>query len=322
MLCPTLRELPSSPRGKIGWPWTEESAHFPKLMPDGSEWPCISIVTPSYNQGQFIEETIRSVLLQGYPNLEYIIIDGGSNDQSVEIIRKYEKYLAYWVSETDRGQSHALNKGLEWVTGEIFTFINSDDFLAPDALYRVATYFTNSPSCWVLKGGHVEIDQNGLSREFPFFPSITWEDLALGKHLPQPGTFWKTNAFLKTGRFREDLHYVFDKEFFIRLLQNYFLETITGTFAYIRLHDKAKTQMQECSRDVSHETHKELLKLLPKLRLNPLARLLTYRSFKLNMLKATIPEFGVNLVKKLSLLTQFPILFTSPSYLKNLFTKD
>ena len=93
-------------------------------MPDGSDWPRISIVTPSYNQGQYIEETIRSILLQGYPNLEYIIIDAGSTDQTVEIIKKYEMFLSYWVSESDNGQAHAINKGLSLCTGEIFNWIN------------------------------------------------------------------------------------------------------------------------------------------------------------------------------------------------------
>ena len=96
---------------------------MPPVRPDGSAWPRISIVTPSYNQGQFIEETIRSILLQGYPDLEYIIIDGGSTDQSVEIIRKYEPWLTYWVSEKDRGQSHAINKGFERASGEIRGYI-------------------------------------------------------------------------------------------------------------------------------------------------------------------------------------------------------
>ena len=105
MHCPTLAELPPPPPDKTGWPWSEESPPLPATMPDGSPWPRISIVTPSYNQGQFIEETIRSVLLQGYPNLEYIVMDGGSTDNSVEIVRNYNSWLAYWVSEPDRGQA-------------------------------------------------------------------------------------------------------------------------------------------------------------------------------------------------------------------------
>src|SRR5690348_881216 len=101
MQSPKLTELPSPPPGRTGWPWTEESERLPETLPDGAEWPKISIVTPSYNQGQFIEETIRAVLLQGYPNIEFIIIDGGSKDNTVEIIKKYEKFIACWVSEKD-----------------------------------------------------------------------------------------------------------------------------------------------------------------------------------------------------------------------------
>lgn len=105
-------------------------------MPDGKPWPKISIVTPSFNQGQYIEETIRSILLQGYPNLEYIVIDGGSTDGAVDVIRKYEKWLTYWVSEPDKGQADAINKGLERCTGEIFNWINSDDILLPNVAFN------------------------------------------------------------------------------------------------------------------------------------------------------------------------------------------
>ena len=99
--------------------------------------PKISTVTPSFNQGKFLEKTILSVLEQGYPNLEYIIIDGGSSDESVDIIKKYADRLNYWVSEADRGQSHAINKGFERATGEIFGWLNSDDWYHPGALQAV-----------------------------------------------------------------------------------------------------------------------------------------------------------------------------------------
>src|SRR5438309_6203079 len=131
-------KLPPPPPNHTGWPWTEGAAPLGELMGDGSPWPRITIVTPSYNQGRFLEETIRSVLLQGYPNLEYMVIDAASTDESVEIIRKYERWLAYWVSEKDRGQTHAINKGLAKATGEIFSYLNSDDLLAPGALAAVA----------------------------------------------------------------------------------------------------------------------------------------------------------------------------------------
>src|SRR5437868_9654465 len=112
--------------------------------------PKISIVTPSFNQGQFIEETIRSVLDQNYPNLEYLVIDGGSTDQTIEIIRKYEAQFSYWETEKDRGQVHAINKGLARATGDIFAFINSDDIYLPRTFATVAKYFDDHPSAeWI-----------------------------------------------------------------------------------------------------------------------------------------------------------------------------
>ena len=122
-----VQSLSQQPIAKSGWPWTKDSETHLLHMPDGAPWPKISIVTPSYNQAQYLEETIRSVLLQNHPNLEYIIIDDGSTDRSVEIIKKYSKYLTYWESVTDRGQSHAVNKGFQSSTGEIMAWLNSDE---------------------------------------------------------------------------------------------------------------------------------------------------------------------------------------------------
>ena len=111
-----VADLPPPPPGLSGWPWTEGSAPLPESMPGGRPWPRVTVVTPSYNQGEFLERTIRSVLLQAYPRLEYIVIDGGSNDGSREIIEKYARHLAYRVSEPDRGYVHAINKGFRRAT--------------------------------------------------------------------------------------------------------------------------------------------------------------------------------------------------------------
>lgn len=126
---------------RVGWPWTEETDPQIYQIYKDYEWPKISIITPSFNQGIFIEETIRSVILQNYPNLEYIIIDGGSKDQTVEVVKKYEPWLTYWVSELDEGQTDAINKGLSISTGEVINWINSDDILAAKALFNIGSYF-------------------------------------------------------------------------------------------------------------------------------------------------------------------------------------
>src|SRR5687767_12795196 len=129
-----LAILPEHSENKKGWPWNQETTFNPG--DSKKDWPKISIVTPSYNQGIFLEETLRSILLQNYPNLELIVIDGGSNDNSVEIIKKYEPWITYWITEKDRGQSDAINKGIRRTTGEILTWINSDDLLTPGSLKK------------------------------------------------------------------------------------------------------------------------------------------------------------------------------------------
>lgn len=177
-------------------------------------------MTPSYNQGDFIERTILSVLEQGYPKLEYVIIDGGSTDNSVEVIRRYERHLAYWVSERDRGQSHAINKGLARATGEIVAYINSDDWYEPGAIKAAVDAFRGpGEPLWVV-GRCLYQDPDG-DGEFRF-DSVPPDDpahwLAYGVDIPQASSFWGRRLFDAAGVFREDLHYVFDTEFAIRLL--------------------------------------------------------------------------------------------------------
>ena len=245
MRCPTLKELPPPPTDKTGWPWTEESPQLSDRMLDGSNWPRISIVTPSFNQGQFIETTIRSVLLQGYPDLEYIIIDGGSDDVSVEIIKKYEPWLAHWISEQDRGQSHAINKGFARATGNIFAYINSDDLYEMGAFEKVISSFSKKDPChlWV---GECAVFENGQTQRIfkPWWPQNLDHFLQpFGSTFAQPASFWTRESYNKVNGFDESLNFIFDREFFLKLaLRGTRPCFISKVVARYREHPNTKTR--------------------------------------------------------------------------------
>jgi glycosyltransferase involved in cell wall biosynthesis len=248
MHCPTLNELPLPALGETGWPWTEETLPLPERMPSGSRWPRITIVTPSLNQGRFIEETIRSVLLQGYPNLEYIIIDGGSSDQTLEIIKKYERWLTYWVSEPDKGQSQAVNKGFSHASGQIFAYINSDDVYASRAFAKVAGCLSEDSKndvlagrCAVLADGpEKRIFEPGWPEDLSFFLRKTFSST-----FAQPASFWTKNVYDHVGGFDESLHYCFDREFFLKIgLAGFVPSIILHLLARFREHPNSKTMLQ------------------------------------------------------------------------------
>ena len=238
-------KLPLPPAHTQGWPWIQDDK--PSLIttePGKHHLPVISIITPSFNQAKFLEQTIRSVLLQGYPNLEYIIIDGGSTDDSVEIIRKYEQHLAYWVSEPDRGQSHAINKGLEKSTGEIVAWLNSDDYYTPDTLDLVAKelstasghfalvghclkVFSDNTPLWICRG-HFE----SLSRLLEF-----WN----GYSMPQSSIFWRREVFNRIGFLNEDHHYIMDFDYWVRIASHYNFRNIDKVLSHATHHENAKT---------------------------------------------------------------------------------
>ncbi len=201
----------------------------------------ISIVTPSFNQGQFIEETIRSVLDQNYPNLEYLVIDGGSTDQTIDIIRKYKPQLSHWESEPDRGQVHAINKGLARATGNIFAFLNSDDIYLPGTLATVAKYFDEHPAAeWIC--GDTQMFGEGRPTEVvhTVIPKSAAHCLSWAYTAPQPGHFWK-RELLGAG-FDEAWRYDFDHDLYVRLLlSGHKCEHIAATFAGYRLHEASKT---------------------------------------------------------------------------------
>ncbi len=213
---PRLADLPAPPPGAHGWPWTE-AGH---TVAEGQAWPRISIVTPSYNQARFLEATIRSVLLQGYPNLEYIVVDGGSTDGSVQVIQKYAAWLTAWRSEPDRGQSQAINKGLAQCSGELFNWLNSDDQLAPGALAEVGrTSHAERPHLVIGRGLVLDAASGAIVHDW--YPRAPRHPLDFIAHtqvvMPQPSSFLPTRLVQELGGVREDLHYVMDWELYLRL---------------------------------------------------------------------------------------------------------
>jgi len=251
--CPRLKALPLAHLNKKGWPWTEETSEMPVSLPDG--WPKISIITPSFNQDRFIESTIRSVLLQRYPNIEYIIIDGGSSDQSVEIIKKYSKWITYWVSEPDRGQSDALNKGFDLATGDIFGWLNSDDYFAKDALRNIMKLRAENPEsiAWVGACQIIDSDGNPIRLRIPKTGDIrkisNWGKDAW---FSQPSCLFDARVFKETGMIDEKLDYVLDVDLWMRLSQRGTFASTDTVVSYPRKHLGMKTYKDMPSRQFEH----------------------------------------------------------------------
>lgn len=232
-----LKDLPDN-KGKTLWPWSEESS-----VPEGDavSWPKITIVTPSFNQGRYIEETIRSVLLQNYPNLEYMIIDGGSSDETLEVIKKYEKWITYWVSEEDNGQSHAINKGFKRATGEIISWLNSDDQLAKGSLYAIASAFINNPQYSFIYGQRIEYDENHIHP----YQHLPTDNLPLRYHYgfpwSQPSCFLKRLCLTENGYVDERFDYTMDLDLFLRIALRYEMIQIDDILSLGRHHKDSKT---------------------------------------------------------------------------------
>ena len=243
----TLKDLPAPPPNKTGWPWTEANEPLSNKMPDGSQYPLISIVTPSYNYGQFIEETIRSVLLQGYPNLEYIVIDGGSTDDTVEIIKKYEQYITYWESEPDKGQTDAINKGYQHCSGEIFAWLNSDDaYASNDCLKQVAELYRQGYQFIVGQCVYVDLLQDKVAQGFERqVTAVNFEQYLRYwscNILHQPSVFIATIFTESCFPLDINLFYSMDYQFFLRALSlNPKAVSVDKVFAKASLHNQNKT---------------------------------------------------------------------------------
>lgn len=208
--------------------------------------PKISVITPSYNQGHLIRETIDSVLNQNYPNLEYIVMDGGSTDNTVQVLKQYKGKLDY-VSKKDRGQTDAINQGIKKATGDILMYLNSDDIMLPNTLNTVGEYFNSHPDAMWLTGDYFIIDEKGkkiqsfvanykkVLRNIPIF-----DVLSIANFIIQPSTFWRKELTKEIGIFDESLHLCMDYDYWMRTIQKYPLHVLPNHFSLFRIHGTSK----------------------------------------------------------------------------------
>lgn len=248
-----IAELPLPPTGKLDWPWLKPPLPEPRSPSDRVSLPVVSIVVPSFNQAEFVEETLRSILLQAYPALELIVIDGGSSDGTVEILKKYSPWLDHWTSEPDRGQSHALNKGFAHATGEIAGYLNSDDVLRPGALAQVAAAFADrldQPVLAAFSGN--DFDESGVVSEYrpPHSCPRLHVWLSSEASLHQPSTFWTAALHRRVGEFDESLRFCMDKDFFLRAIFEHgtYMGVRGEPVAGFRRHAESKTATLEAAK--------------------------------------------------------------------------
>jgi len=251
-------EFPSPPEGKTGWPWDEEISCLTDTPSNSGSWPRISVVTPCYNHAEFLEQTIRSVLLQRYPNLEYIVIDGGSSDGSVEIVKKYESHLAFWISEPDRGQGHAINKGFLRSTGQIMCWLNSDDYFLPGTLRTVAHYLGGDEGTAALVGHCLYVDPDGNSLRLDKGEFTSRRSLLrfwLGYNMPQSSIFWRREVFERVGLLDEDLYYTMDFDYWARIAEHLGFTNVDSILSCATSHPRAKTADDYASYNRELRTH-------------------------------------------------------------------
>lgn len=204
--------------------------------------PLVSVVTPSFNQAQFLEKTLRSVLDQAYPNIEYIVVDGASTDGTLEILEQYGDRLT-WISEPDQGQTHAINKGFDMATGSILAWLNSDDLYTPGAIATVVEYFQTHPEAMFVYGDALVIDdQDRLFGMRAHVQACTRSSLVeVGDFIVQPAAFWRRELWEAIGPLDESLHYTMDYEYWMRAAEHFPLHYLPVSLAYERIYSLAKT---------------------------------------------------------------------------------
>ncbi len=204
----------------------------------------VSIITPSFNQARYLEQTILSVLEQDYPRIEYLIVDGGSTDGSRDIIRKYAHRLAWWVSEKDTGQAEAINKGLIRARGEVVAWLNSDDYFFPDTISEVAGLFNTHPNIVMIYGDMLAIDELGRTINHLTYKQLDLEELLCFQIIGQPAVFIRRAVLDKTGLLDPSFHYLLDHQLWIRIAQYGPMLHMSRIWAAARFHPAAKNRSQ------------------------------------------------------------------------------
>ena len=202
----------------------------------------VSIITPSYNQAPFLEQTMQSVLEQDYPHIEYIVVDGGSTDNSAEIIKTYADRLAYWISERDSGQSEAINKGFARANGEIVAWLNSDDYYMRNTISVVVRCFEQNPDAVMLYGDMLAVDEEGQTINVLKYKQLSLEDLLCFQIIGQPSVFFRHSALNKTGLLDPSFHFMLDHHLWIRLAEQGRILHIPQVWSAARYHPQAKNR--------------------------------------------------------------------------------
>ena len=202
--------------------------------------PLVSVVTPSFNQARYLEQTLRSVLEQEHPRIEYIVVDGASQDGSVDIIRNHEGKLAYWVSEKDSGQAEAINKGLARANGEIVAWLNSDDYYLPGAVSSAVKAFELSPDAALVYGDMLAVDENGRTTNLMKYGQFSLPDLLCFQIIGQPSVFFRRDALEKAGLLDTTFHFLLDHHLWIRIAQQGRIMHVPQVWSAARYHAEAK----------------------------------------------------------------------------------
>ena len=275
--------------------------------------PKISVITPSYNQGQFLEETIQSVLGQCYPNLEYIIIDGGSSDNSIDLIKKYSERITHWVSEPDRGQANAINKGLKMATGDIICWLNSDDMFLPGTLNYIAQQL-DIKKAQIIIGNSIHFNTNNeIFWGSNVIKSKQLYKLNIVDYIIQPSSFWTKITLEQVGFLNEKLHYTFDWEWFLRAENNQIeITAVSKYFSIYRIHEGHKSGQK--NNNTREREIINIIRVYAGIEIAQIAEKIKPKAEKIRQIKYYIKKFKMKKIEKIILRMLLPSIYFKYKY--------